>query len=125
MLAKASLMPPTISLEGIDRVRTFLEFDDRYTAPIHGYRDGPDYWTRASSRPLLAGIRRPTLLVNALDDPFLTPQCMPFDEARASEHFHFEAPAHGGHVGFMERWDRYWSEARAVAFLRRWIGHML
>jgi uncharacterized protein len=117
MRAKASLLPATITLDGIDDVRTFLEFDDRYTAPIHGYRDGPDYWERASSRPLIPGIRRPTLLVNALDDPFLTPECFPFEEARASEYFHFEAPAHGGHVGFMEGFGSYWSERRAVEFL--------
>lgn len=117
MLAKASLMPASISLDGIDRVRTFLEFDDRYTAPIHGYFDGPDYWKRASSRPLIDGIRRPTLLVNALDDPFLTPECFPFEEAERSQWFSFEAPRHGGHVGFMEGYRSYWSERRAIEFL--------
>lgn len=121
MRAKAALFPPTLSLDGIDRVRTFLEFDDRYTAPIHGFRDGADYWARASSRPLIPGIRRPALLVNALDDPFLTPQCMPFEEARASEHFFFEAPAHGGHVGFMQSWSEYWAERRALEFLTRYL----
>jgi predicted alpha/beta-fold hydrolase len=117
--SKAHLLPPTITLDGIDSVRTFLEFDDRYTAPIHGYRDGEDYWAHASSRPYLPGIRRPALLVNALDDPFLTPECFPFEEAEHSAYLTLEAPKHGGHVGFMLGADRYWAEERAVEFLAR------
>lgn len=116
--AKAHLLPPHITLEGIEGMRTFLEFDDRYTAPIHGYADGPDYWKRASSRPLLDGIRRPTLLVSALDDPFLTHQCFPIVEAERSEWLTLEMPRHGGHVGFMSGGGGYWSEARAIEFLR-------
>jgi uncharacterized protein len=115
--SKEHLLPADITIDGIDDVRTFLEFDDRYTAPIHGYRDGPDYWKRASSRPCLGAIARPALLVNALDDPFLTPECYPFAEAERSTCFSFEAPAHGGHVGFMEGGGRYWAETRAVRFL--------
>jgi uncharacterized protein len=115
--SKAHLLPAEIELDGLDAMRTFLEFDHHYTAPIHGFSSGVDYWARASSRPLLPGIRRPTLLVNALDDPFLTPECFPFEEARGSDCFFLEAPAHGGHVGFMERPGRYWSERRAVEFL--------
>lgn len=118
MRAKSHLFPPHISLDGIHEMRTFLEFDHVYTAPIHGFRDGPDYWARASSRPVLPGIRRPTLLVNALDDPFLTPECFPFEEAEESRWFYLETPRHGGHVGFMEGLGSYWAERRAVEFLR-------
>jgi predicted alpha/beta-fold hydrolase len=117
MRAKRHLLPDTITLDGLDDVRTFLEFDDRYTAPIHGYRDGPDYWRRASSRPYLHGIRRPTLLLNALDDPFLTPECFPYAEAERNEWLTLEVSAHGGHVGFMESRTRYYDESRTVAFL--------
>ena len=114
---KSHLLPSTITTDGLDSVRTFLEFDDRYTAPIHGYLDGPDYWKRASSRPLLPGIRRPTLMISALDDPFLTPQCFPYAEATDNPFLYLETPRHGGHVGFMMSTSRYWSEERAVAFI--------
>jgi predicted alpha/beta-fold hydrolase len=67
----------------------------------------------------VGGIRRPALLVNAQDDPFLTPACFPEDEAAANPHFHLLAPRWGGHVGFMlDRVDgAYWSEQVATAFL--------
>ena len=101
------------------QVRTFREFDDAFTAPVHGFRDAADYWARCSSRPLLERIRVPTLLVNALDDPFLTPACFPREEAARSPHLWLETPAGGGHVGFRGAGDRdtFWHERRAVDFL--------
>ncbi len=111
--------PGTLDLTGLDGMRTFREFDDRYTAPLHGFRDAEDYWARNSSRRFLARIRLPTLLVNALNDPFLGPGCYPRDEAERSEWFHFEAPETGGHVGFPGHGSHgdYWSEIRAAEFL--------
>ncbi len=117
--AKVERFPGLIDDAPLDRMRTFREFDARYTAPIHGFASAEDYWTRSASKPLLKQITVPTLLVNALDDPFLTPSCFPFEEARNSSFLFLETPAHGGHVGFVS-WNhagRYWSEARAVEFL--------
>ena len=54
--------------------RTLRDFDDVVTAPMHGFRDVDDYWTRASAKPHLGAIRVPTLLLNARDDPFLPEQ---------------------------------------------------
>lgn len=118
--AKDRMFPDQLDLSGLGRIRTFQEFDDRYTAPIHGFRDAADYWARNSCRQFLPSIRLRTLLVNARNDPFLGPGCYPFEEAAASEPFHFEAPATGGHVGFYPEGGRqlYWSEARALEFLR-------
>lgn len=111
--------PGQLSDEGLDKIRTFQEFDGAYTAPIHGFLSAADYWKRASSRPVLPGISRPTLLVNARNDPFLAPACFPFEEAAASKWFHFEAPRSGGHVGFVSfhHHNQYWSETRALEFL--------
>jgi predicted alpha/beta-fold hydrolase len=117
--AKERMFPDQLDLTGVDRIRTFQEFDDRFTAPIHGFRDAEDYWARCSSRPLLPRITIPTLLVNAANDPFLGPGCHPREEAEASACFHFESPASGGHVGF-PTWGNggeYWSETRALEFL--------
>jgi hypothetical protein len=116
--AKATQFPGKLSLDGLRRIRTFREFDDRYTAPLHGFSDAADYWRRSSSRAFLGGIRRPTLLVNAMDDPFLVESCFPREEAARSEWFHLEAPQSGGHVGFVSFGNdgSYWSETRAVGF---------
>ncbi len=115
---KSQLFPGKLDLGGLSRIRSFREFDDRYTAPMHGFLDADDYWARASSRPLLGNIRVPTLLLSAQDDPFLASECFPIAEANSSEHLFLEVPAHGGHVGFLdfEQWRQPWSERRAIAF---------
>ncbi len=116
---KMSLMPGSIDDQGFHRIKDFKDFDDRYTAPLHGFKDAEEYWQRASSKPLLPGIAIPTLLINAADDPFLTPACFPADEAAASARFFLEVPRHGGHVGFVtfNNKGEYWSESRAADFM--------
>lgn len=114
---KERLFPGQLPLDGLDRMRTFREFDDRYTAPLHGFADAADYWARCGSGRFLADIRVPSLLVNATDDPFLAGRCFPREEAAASAWLHLEMPRHGGHVGFIRRAATYWSETRAVEFL--------
>lgn len=118
--AKKRMFPDQLDLTGLEQIHTFQEFDDRYTAPIHGFRDANDYWQQNSARQFLPSIRLPTLLVNSLNDPFLGPSCYPYDEAAASDCFHFESPATGGHVGFTTfgNGGEYWSETRALEFLR-------
>ncbi len=117
--AKATRFPSELDATGIRTIRTFQQFDDRYTAPLHGFRDAADYWERSSARGFLAGIQIPTLLLNALDDPFLTAASMPFAEAERSTSLVFEAPAHGGHAGFLDFGCglRRWSEGRIAEFL--------
>jgi hypothetical protein len=106
--------PGELTDHGLDAMRTFREFDGAYTAPLHGYRDAQDYWTRASSKPVLPHITIPTLLVNARNDPFLPAACLPESEATASTHFHLEIPATGGHLGF----PRNWMPHRTTTFLQ-------
>jgi predicted alpha/beta-fold hydrolase len=116
---KARRFPAVVDAAGLEDVATFEAFDERYTAPLHGFAGAADYYARCSSRPFLPRIRVPTLLVNARDDPFLAPSCFPEAEARANPALFLEMPRAGGHVGFV-RFDGtnvYWSERRAVAFL--------
>ena len=80
--------------------RTLREFDDIVTAPLHGYRDTDDYWTRASSKPLLRDIAVPTLMINARNDPFLPAQYLPTPQ-EVSSYVQLETPDEGGHVGFV------------------------
>jgi predicted alpha/beta-fold hydrolase len=116
---KQRRFPDQLDLTGLQHIRTFEQFDDRFTAPIHGFRDAADYWARNSCRPFLTAIRVPALLVNAQNDPFLGPSCYPRQEAEASEFFHFESPASGGHVGFptCQNGREAWAETRALQFL--------
>jgi uncharacterized protein len=122
--AKMELFPGRINDREYHRMRNFEDFDDRYTAPLHGFKSAMDYWEKASSRPLLARIAIPTLLVNALDDPFLAPSCYPFKEAQSNPNLFLETPAEGGHVGFVAFSARgeYWSESRTVQFLKTFSG---
>lgn len=80
--------------------RTLHAFDDAYTGPVHGFRDADDYWRRASSKPWLGGIRVPTLVLNAANDPFVPPAALP-EPTRLSRSVTFECTAGGGHVGFI------------------------
>ena len=116
--AKRERFPGHIDTTGIEKMRTFQEFDDRYTAPLHGFRDAADYWARASCGPALHLLRVPALLVNAADDPFLPAACYPRAAAAASDHLFLETPRHGGHVGFASSMNSptYWSESRALTF---------
>lgn len=119
ILDKAALLPEGLDTESIHRLRTFHDFDDRYTAPLHGFSSAEDYWRRCSSLHFLDGIRIPTLLVNAEDDPFLPPSCYPVDVARRHPHLFLCTPRYGGHIGFVPENGSasYWSEDRAVSFL--------
>jgi predicted alpha/beta-fold hydrolase len=97
--AKHARFPGIFDLERMRRSRTLREFDDVVTAPLHGYRDTDDYWTRASSKPLLGKVAVPTLLLNAEDDPFLPREALPRpDEVSPAVRRQF--PARGGHVAF-------------------------
>ncbi|CAG4890592.1 hydrolase [Paraburkholderia saeva] len=80
--------------------RTMYEFDNVVTAPLHGFRDTDDYWTRATTRPLLPDITVPTLVLNARNDPFLPGTVLP-SRHEVSVSVELDQPDHGGHVGFM------------------------
>jgi hypothetical protein len=117
--AKMRIMPERISDEGYNLIKTFKDFDDRYTAPLNGFRDAQDYYDRASCKQFIPKIRIPTLLVNAKNDPFLSDECYPLREAEANSNFFLEMPRSGGHVGFIafNKRQEYWFESRAVSFL--------
>ena len=89
-----------ISLPDIESLRTFRQYDDALTAPLHGYKDADDYYSRCSSRQFLKRIQVPTLVLHSSDDPFMTPETVP-TEAELSSAVRFELSAKGGHVGFM------------------------
>jgi hypothetical protein len=116
---KMELFPGAIDDRGYRKIHTFKDFDNCYTAPLNGFQDAEDYWQKASSKPVLADITVPSLLVSAADDPFLAPACYPLDAALENPNLFLEVPPHGGHVGFvtLSQDGTYWSEQRATDFL--------
>jgi predicted alpha/beta-fold hydrolase len=99
-IAKLRDHPALYDADRVRAARTLREFDDVVTAPLHGFRDTDDYWTRSSSKPLLARIAVPTLMVNARNDPFLPASALPAAD-EVSTRVTLEFPAEGGHVGFV------------------------
>jgi uncharacterized protein len=122
--AKALLFPDRLDISRSHLIRTLREFDNLYTAPIHGFRDAEEYWERSSARRYLEGIRVPALLLNARDDPFLTPESLPYAEAEKNPQLFFEAPRSGGHVGFIDMASNFrrWHESRSLEFLEQAAG---
>jgi uncharacterized protein len=96
-LAKLQQHPGLFHRERMLASRTLYEFDNVFTAPLHGFKDTDDYWSRASAKPHLARIRVPTLALNARNDPFVPAASLPCD---GGPHVTLWQPAHGGHVGF-------------------------
>lgn len=109
-----------VPLAEIERLTTFRAFDDRFTAPVHGYAGAADYYARASCRPFLARIAVPTLVIHALDDPFTTPDAVPAPDEAAAPVI-LDIHRHGGHVGFVAgavpARPVYWLEQAVPAFL--------
>ena len=100
-------------------IKSLLEFDNSYTAPIHGFKDAIDYYEQCSSLRFIESIERPTLVVNALNDPFLSGDCYPY-HLQNHKYLKFEFPERGGHVGFalFNQNGLYWSELRALQFIQ-------
>lgn len=117
--AKQKHFPLELDDKNYSAIKTFKDFDDRYTAPIHGFGSAEEYWQQCSCLPSLAKINLPTLLVNSLDDPFLGTPCYPYEIAKGSKEITFITPKHGGHVGFISfnSEKEYWSEKICRAFI--------
>ncbi|HSG75648.1 MAG TPA: alpha/beta fold hydrolase [Burkholderiales bacterium] len=113
-LAKISQHALAIDATRVSRARTLHEFDDLVTAPLHGFRDADDYWARAASGPWLERIRVPTLVLNAMNDPFLPHAALAAAARRASPDVVLEFPATGGHAGFPGR--GHWLARRVLEF---------
>lgn len=127
-LEKQRRFPDIGDPERIARVCTLREFDDLVTAPVHGFASAEDYYSRSSSIAFLAGIRVPTLLLNAMDDPFLTPGVLERTRiaTAANPALTVELPAGGGHAGFVGGANplrpEYYLERRVAEFLAGSFG---
>jgi len=100
-LAKLKQHPGLFDAARLQAARTLYEFDNVFTAPLHGFRDTDDYWARGSAKPHLHRIRIPALVLNARNDPFVPADCLP-QPHEVGPHVTLWQPAHGGHVGFAQ-----------------------
>lgn len=118
---KAERMQLPVDVSRLSRLKSFRDFDDQVTAPLHGFRDVDDYYNRCSSRQFLARIATPTLILHARDDPFMTPAAIP-RAAELGSGICLEVCEAGGHVGFISgEWPwkpGYWLDERVCAFLK-------
>jgi uncharacterized protein len=108
-----------LDVKDIHKLKTLIDFDDRYTAPLHGFMSAVDYYQRCSSLNFVESVRIPTLIVNAQNDPFLGETCYPHRQLMKHACVRFEDPGFGGHVGFAQftKNGLYWSEERALSFI--------
>jgi hypothetical protein len=115
---KSAQFPGRIEPRKLRQVRRWRDFDEWFSAPLTGHASAEAFHQQASAKNFLEGIRVPTLLVSAANDPILTPDCFPIELARQHPFFHFELPRSGGHCGFRARGGgRFsWSEHRALEF---------
>ena len=98
----------------------FKHIEALFTVPVFGFKNSEDYWQKASSKPYISKIKLPTLLINALDDSFLAPECFPFKEARTMKNFFLSTPKYGGHVGFLQSFthsENTWLEDSIYNFI--------
>jgi uncharacterized protein len=85
------------------RIKNFADFDNAFTAPLHGFNDATDFYIRASVKPLLDKITVPLHIIQAINDPFLTPECLEIDDFKANSNLELYLTKTGGHVGFLQK----------------------
>jgi predicted alpha/beta-fold hydrolase len=118
ILAKSLIYPDKLSHADYDKITTFKQFDDRYTASLHGFRNATDFYELSSCDQYLVSVTVPALIVNAQNDPFLTSECYPKELLKDHPNVHLEIPARGGHVGFsISGREENYMEIRAWEFL--------
>lgn len=116
LIEKQLRFPNELSLEAAKNIKTLIEFDNVYTSKAHGFNDALDYYEKCSSLQFLPNIKIPALIINALNDSFLSPECYPVKEAKENSNVYLEMPTYGGHAGFIAKNNLYYNEKRALEF---------
>ena len=115
--------PDQIDLKQLKRVKRLIDFDEYYTSSLNGFSNARDYYAKANCKQFLGSIKLPALLINALDDPFLSDTCFPYAEAKKNKNFSLMTPQYGGHVGFVSFGEEnYWAEHQILSFLKKHEG---
>ncbi len=124
-LQKWKQFPHLFDAPALQKAKTLYEFDDLFTAPLHGYKNTEDYWLRASALPVLHKIQVPSLLLNAKNDPFIPASSLPTPQQVSSQVSLWQS-RHGGHVGFP---SHHWQQSAQALFMEMpsavgaWLFH--
>lgn len=118
---KHTLAPNVYDVSKLKNIKTIRDFDEHYTAPLGGFKNADDYYSRVSSFPVLKDIRKPTLIIHAQDDPFIPFHPLKEDSISSNPNIILIGTEHGGHVGFVaakkqDDPDRFWMENRLIEF---------
>ncbi|GAB4026134.1 YheT family hydrolase [Spirosoma koreense] len=114
---KAERFPGRLDMTRLQEVKQWRDFDEFFSAPVNSYRNADDFYTQASAVNFMADTAVPTLLLNAQNDPLLSPECSPEWMAEKHPYVFLETPRNGGHVGFQKAGDIHtYAERRALAF---------
>lgn len=122
MREKAEKYPDLVDISNFKKVKTWDDFMTYFYAPLHDCKSVEEFYEYATARNYVGGTMRPVLLVNAQNDPLLTPECFPKDIAIENSNFYLEATKGGGHVGFALAGKKHsWAEVRAWEFINQQI----
>lgn len=122
MKQKSEIYPDLVDMKNFNKVKNWDDFMRYFYAPLHDCASVEEFYDYASSRNFLAGTDRPALLVNALNDSLLTPECSPVEIAENHSLFYLENPEEGGHCGFaLSGQVHSWAEMRAWEFIQKHI----
>lgn len=116
--AKMKDFPEKMTASDYKKITSLLQFDNVYTAPAHGFRDALDYYKKNSSLQFLPNIQIPVYILNSANDSFLSSECYPTELALKMKNLHLEIPKYGGHVGYHLSNKLYYSEEKALQFLK-------
>ena len=116
---KQEQYPSQIKLNQLKKVKYLIDFDEYFTSTINGFTNARDYYDQCNSKQFLHNIKIPTLIINALDDPFLSKTCYPIAEATKNKFLNLMTPKYGGHVGFFYPKNKYlWNEEQILKFIK-------
>lgn len=114
---KLSQFPQIMNVRDFNSIKTLIDFDHVYTSKAHGFSDALDYYNKASCLQFLPNIKVPSLIINALNDSFLSANCYPVKAAKQNPNLFLEMPKYGGHVGFVDKQNIYYNERRTFDFV--------
>jgi uncharacterized protein len=121
--AKSAIYPQYFDMDKLETTKTIFDFDEYFTAPLHGFAGAEDYYKRCSAKHFVEKITIPTLIVNAKNDPLVPYQSLPIALIENLPHITLELTENGGHCGFrpqkLSNTKAFWSETRALEFLRK------
>jgi len=116
LINKLVKFPDDLDVEEFCSIQSLRDFDEIYTSKAHGFKDADDYYEKCSCLQFLNNIKVPTLIINALNDEFLSPECYPIKMAKSNSNLFLEMPKYGGHVGFIDKKNVYYNEKRTLEF---------